>query len=164
LTSDPSAAGPFTPGTSIDAPPIGDVERQAVASLRGYAYQVAAATLAWLDLSDDGKLFLEVAEDYATVAQQSLLAPSVPTALLDRSSEVRSASDWSLPTSPSLIAVSWNTRPTTFHESGHSSIRRGTCAHGPRSTNCRQDSARGFIEQSVEFVCRDASNFAKARQ
>jgi hypothetical protein len=77
LTSDPSSAGPFTPGKTIDAPPVGDVERQAVASLRGYAYQVAAATLAWLDLSDDAKLFLEVAEDYATVAQQSLDAVQV---------------------------------------------------------------------------------------
>jgi hypothetical protein len=65
------------PGTFIDAPPVGEVERQAVASLRGYAYQVAVAALAWLDLSANGKLFLEVAEDYATVAQQSLDAVQV---------------------------------------------------------------------------------------
>jgi hypothetical protein len=75
--TDLNAAGPFTPGTFIDAPPVGEVERQAVASLRGYAYQVAVAALAWLDLSDNGKLFLEVAEDYATVAQQSLDAVQV---------------------------------------------------------------------------------------
>jgi hypothetical protein len=53
------------------------VERQAVASLRGYAYQVAAAALAWLDVDDGGKVYLEVAEDYATVAQHSLDAVQV---------------------------------------------------------------------------------------
>ncbi|WP_396604521.1 hypothetical protein ACFLEY_03860 [Bradyrhizobium sp. YCK136] len=56
---------------------MGEAERQAVASLRGYAYQVAAATLAWLDLGETGSLFLEVAEDYATVAEQSLNAVQV---------------------------------------------------------------------------------------
>jgi hypothetical protein len=64
----------FTPGVSIDAPPTGDVERQAVASLRGYAYQVAAATIAWLDLDSTGKVYLEVAEDYAIVAGSRLKA------------------------------------------------------------------------------------------
>jgi len=37
---------PFTPGPTANTLPAGDVERQAVASLRGYAYQVAAAALA----------------------------------------------------------------------------------------------------------------------
>jgi hypothetical protein len=78
LTNDPDSAGPFTPGASaIDTPPIGDVERQAVASLRGYAYQVAAAALAWLDVDENGRIYLEVAEDYATVAQKSLDATQV---------------------------------------------------------------------------------------
>jgi hypothetical protein len=78
LTNDPNSAGPFTPGASaIDTPPIGDVERHAVASLRGYAYQVAAAALAWLDVDENGRIYLEVAEDYATVAQQSLDATQV---------------------------------------------------------------------------------------
>ena len=77
MTSNTSTAGPFSPGAAIDAPPVGDVERQAVASLRGYAYQVAAATLAWLDLNSTGKVYLEVAEDYATVAQHSLDAVQV---------------------------------------------------------------------------------------
>jgi hypothetical protein len=78
LTNDPNSAGPFTPGASaVDAPPIGDAERQAVASLRGYAYQVAAAALAWLDVDENGRIYLEVAEDYATVAQQSLDATQV---------------------------------------------------------------------------------------
>jgi hypothetical protein len=77
LTSSSSTAGSFTPGASIDTPPAGDVERQAVASLRGYAYQVAAAALAWLDLDNSGKVYLEVAEDYATLAQHSLDAVQV---------------------------------------------------------------------------------------
>jgi hypothetical protein len=78
LTNDPGSVGPFTPGTlAIDTPPIGDVERQAVASLRGYAHQVAAAALAWLDVDENGRIYLEVAEDYATVAQQSLDATQV---------------------------------------------------------------------------------------
>ena len=78
MANDPNSAGPFTPGTSaIDTPPVGDVERQAVASLRGYAYQVAAAALAWLDVHDNGRIYLEVAEDYATVAQQALDATQV---------------------------------------------------------------------------------------
>jgi len=78
LTNDPNSAGPFTPGASaIDTPPIGDVERQAVASLRGYAYQVAAAALAWLDVDENGRIYLEVAEDYVTVARQSLDATQV---------------------------------------------------------------------------------------
>ena len=77
MTSDPSTANLFTPGVSIDTPPVGDVERQAVASLRGYAYQVAAAALAWIDLDHSGKVYLEVAEDYATLAEQSLGAVQV---------------------------------------------------------------------------------------
>ncbi|SFN02720.1 hypothetical protein SAMN05216573_10785 [Bradyrhizobium sp. Rc3b] len=67
----------FTPGPSIGSPPIGEVERQAVASLRGYAYQIAAATLAWIDLGPKERIYLEVAEDYATVAQRSLDAVQV---------------------------------------------------------------------------------------
>ena len=70
-------AGAFTPGASVDTPPSGDMERQAVASLRGYAYQVAAAALAWLDLDSSGRIYLEVAEDYATVARQALDAVQV---------------------------------------------------------------------------------------
>jgi hypothetical protein len=70
-------SNPFTPGVSIDNTPMGEVERQAVASLRGYAYQVAAAGLAWLDLDARGKVYLEVAKDYAIVAQHSLDAVQV---------------------------------------------------------------------------------------
>src|SRR4051812_49820293 len=39
----------FTAGTPRDGTPHGDAERQAIASLKGYAYQVAAAALAWID-------------------------------------------------------------------------------------------------------------------
>jgi hypothetical protein len=71
-----SMSGQFAPGASaIDPPPVGDVERQAVASLKGYAYQIAVAALAWLDIDENGKVYLEVAEDYAIVAQQSLEQP-----------------------------------------------------------------------------------------
>ena len=62
----------YNAGTSAGIVPEGDAARQAVDSLRGYAYQVLAATLAWLDVDEDGRLFLEVAEDYATVARQAL--------------------------------------------------------------------------------------------
>lgn len=57
--------------------PQGDAARQAVDSLRGYVYQVMAAALAWLDLDGQGRLFLEVAEDYAVVARNALEAVQV---------------------------------------------------------------------------------------
>jgi len=41
-------------------------------ALRGYAYQVVAATLAWLNLKQDSYLILEVAEDYAIIANGAL--------------------------------------------------------------------------------------------
>ena len=62
----------FNPGTLIDSAQKGDAARQAVHALRGYAYQVVAATLAWLNLADDGYLVLEVAEDYAIIANGAL--------------------------------------------------------------------------------------------
>lgn len=64
----------FTPGPSFGDVPEGDVARQAVASLRGYAYQVAVAALAWIDIPENARIFLEVAEDYATVARDALRA------------------------------------------------------------------------------------------
>ena len=62
----------FSPGTLIDSAQKGDAARQAVHALRGYAYQVVAATLAWLNLADEGCLILEVAEDYAILANGAL--------------------------------------------------------------------------------------------
>lgn len=57
--------------------PKADSARQAVASLRGYAYQVTAAALAWLDVEEHARIFLEVAEDYAIVADDALRAVQV---------------------------------------------------------------------------------------
>lgn len=56
---------------------VGDVARQAVASLRGYAYQVYASALAWLDLPPGSEMHLEVAEDFAFAAAGSLDAVQV---------------------------------------------------------------------------------------
>jgi hypothetical protein len=67
----------FTPGASLDTPPTGDLERQAIDSLRGYAYQIAVSALAWLDLEEKSRLYLEVAEDYATVADHDLNAVQI---------------------------------------------------------------------------------------
>ena len=47
----------FNAGTTADILPKGDVARQAVDSLRGYAYQVLAAALAWLDLDEKDRPF-----------------------------------------------------------------------------------------------------------
>lgn len=68
--------GIFTSG-SDEFVPYGDEARQAIHSLRGYTYQVLAAALAWLDLTEHGRLYLEVAEDYAVVAQEVVNAVQV---------------------------------------------------------------------------------------
>ncbi|WP_339457131.1 AAA family ATPase [Pseudomonas sp. EA_65y_Pfl1_P120] len=57
--------------------PQADSARQAVDSLRGYVYQVTAAALAWLDIGERSRIFLEVAEDYATMAGKVLKAVQV---------------------------------------------------------------------------------------
>ena len=57
--------------------PQGDAARQAVDALRGYAYQVTAAALSWLDLEAASRIFLEVAEDYAVVAKDAINAVQV---------------------------------------------------------------------------------------
>ena len=62
----------FNAGISADLTPKGDDARQAVDSLRGYAYQALATALAWLDIDENGRLYLEVAEDYAIVAKKAL--------------------------------------------------------------------------------------------
>ncbi|MGJ3702667.1 AAA family ATPase [Variovorax sp. AFSI2.2] len=62
----------FSAGPRLDAEPIGDPRRQAVASLRGYAYQLHVSALAWIGLKTGQQLFLEVAEDYAVVAADAL--------------------------------------------------------------------------------------------
>jgi hypothetical protein len=67
----------FSPGRDGEILPKGDAARQAIDSLRGYAYQVLAAALAWIDLGENDRLFLEVAEDYAIVANDALSAVQV---------------------------------------------------------------------------------------
>jgi hypothetical protein len=57
--------------------PKGDPAGQAIASLRGYAYQLIASGVAWLKLADDEELYLEVAQDYATAARAALDAVQV---------------------------------------------------------------------------------------
>lgn len=57
--------------------PEGDPSRQAIASLRGYAYQIYASALAWTELADDEYLYLEVAEDYAIATSNAIKAVQV---------------------------------------------------------------------------------------
>src|SRR6267378_2917863 len=64
----------FAIGPRLSDAPQGDVTRQAVAALRGYAFQLYGSVLAWLELKVGEALFLEVAEDYAVVAQDALKA------------------------------------------------------------------------------------------
>ena len=52
--------------------PSGDPRRQAVDSLRGYAYQLYVSALAWLRLQSEERLYLEVAEDFAVVSREAL--------------------------------------------------------------------------------------------
>ena len=64
-------------GDSHDFVPQADTARQAVQALRGYAYQCMAAALEWVDMSENGRLYLEVAEDYAILADSALRATQV---------------------------------------------------------------------------------------
>ncbi|MDE0157454.1 MAG: dsDNA nuclease domain-containing protein [Gammaproteobacteria bacterium] len=57
--------------------PRGDPSREAIASLRGYVYQIYQSALAWTELKDDELLYLEVAEDFAVVAEGALKAVQV---------------------------------------------------------------------------------------
>lgn len=67
----------FNAGPRLTAPPAGDPSREAVASLRGYAYQLYTSALAWIDLRNQEELYLEVAEDYAVAAHDALKAVQV---------------------------------------------------------------------------------------
>lgn len=46
--------------------------RDAVHALKGYAYQIVATALAWVDIKHDGRIYLEVAEDYAVLSKRIL--------------------------------------------------------------------------------------------
>ena len=82
----------FNAGPPAGLVPQGDRARQAVDSLRGYAYQALAAAFAWLDIDEHGQLFLEVAEDYATIANDALHAVQVKDTEISGSVTLNSAS------------------------------------------------------------------------
>lgn len=67
----------FTSGPRLTDGVEGDPRRQAVASLRGYAYQLYATALAWIGLPTGNELYLEVAEDYAVLSQGGVEAVQV---------------------------------------------------------------------------------------
>ena len=64
-------------GAGSSESPNGEVAREAVASLRGYAYQIAVTAIAWLRLKAESKLYLEIVEDFAEVAEQAVRAVQV---------------------------------------------------------------------------------------
>lgn len=66
----------FSAGETL-LPVQGDPRRQAIASLRGYAYQIYASALAWVGLQSGEELHLEVAEDYATLVGNVLTGVQV---------------------------------------------------------------------------------------
>jgi hypothetical protein len=68
---------PFNQGPRLSDAPSGDPSAQAIASLRGYAYQLYASGLAWLDLRPGQELYLEVAQDYAVATLEALRAVQV---------------------------------------------------------------------------------------
>jgi hypothetical protein len=55
----------------------GQIGRQAVASLRGYVYQIYQTLSVWLTLKEDETLLLEVAEDFAVIRKDALRATQV---------------------------------------------------------------------------------------
>ena len=63
---------PFNAGPRLSDPPKGDPSTEAIAALRGYAYQVYVSSIAWSQLSEGQDLYLEVARDYAVVAGHAL--------------------------------------------------------------------------------------------
>ena len=63
----------------MNLPPIPTIPesvtgRQALTAIRGYAYQLYATAIAWLNLCEDAQLLVEVAEDYAIAASNALQA------------------------------------------------------------------------------------------
>lgn len=70
--------------------PAADRARQAVASLRGYAYQVWASALAWAQLRGDEVLLLEIAEDFAVASVSALVMGQVKDTAASGSVTLRS--------------------------------------------------------------------------
>lgn len=73
-------SNPFSSGPRL-LDPSGDPKRQAVDALRGYAYQLYVSALAWIRLNSNERLYLEVAEDYAIAAEDSLKGVQVKDTL-----------------------------------------------------------------------------------
>lgn len=67
----------FSAGTRLLQEPSGDPRRQAVAALRGYAYQLYVSALAWAGLRQGERLYLEVVEDYAIAARDAVVGVQV---------------------------------------------------------------------------------------
>ncbi|MCY3736403.1 MAG: ABC transporter ATP-binding protein [Gemmatimonadaceae bacterium] len=67
----------FRAGTGAEGGPKGDTQRAAIDAIRGYEYQILASALAWVDLGERDRLYLEVAEDYATITEGALRAVQV---------------------------------------------------------------------------------------
>ena len=69
-----------------------EIGRQAISSLKGYIYQIYQSLAAWLDLKENEILFLEVAEDYAVLADNALTAVQVKDTAVSRSVTLNSPS------------------------------------------------------------------------
>ncbi|WP_343654156.1 hypothetical protein [Paraburkholderia caribensis] len=94
MTSDFSserANAQFSAGPRLDDGPVGDPRRQAVASLRGYAYQLYVSAVAWVELRAGERLYLEVAEDYAVAAEGALKGVQVKDTAQSGSVTINSA-------------------------------------------------------------------------
>jgi hypothetical protein len=57
--------------------PDEQIGRQAVDSLRGYVYQIYQSLASWIGIKEDEVLLLEVAEDFAVLAEGALTATQV---------------------------------------------------------------------------------------
>lgn len=57
--------------------PEAERQRQAVASIRGYVYQIIASAIAWSALAEDEVLLLEVADDFSVVTSEALTLTQV---------------------------------------------------------------------------------------
>lgn len=75
--------------------------RQAVDSLRGYRYQVVASAAAWVALTEDEALHLEVAEDYAVATRGALTGVQIK----DNAAPITSRSGEVVQTIDSLFAL-----------------------------------------------------------
>jgi hypothetical protein len=90
----------FGSGPRLEVPK-GDRARQAVAALRGYAYQIYVSALAWLALSDGEILHLEVADDYAVATREALTGAQVRDT--KESGGITLQSDWARSTIDSYV-------------------------------------------------------------